>query len=197
MIISSNKNTRAAAQTEPRSDEMTVQNLNETNSKPAESKGNLTGGIILISIGLGLLVFKWFSLEMIFPMILGMVFILAGILNRSAGLLIPGGIIGGVGLGMLAMEYKLFAPMGTTEGGGVFLVAMSIGWFSIILLSKLFTDEPQIWPVFPGTAMAVIGGLIMMGEAGLKMLELLSTYWPLFLVAAGASLLFKWRKTQK
>jgi hypothetical protein len=176
---------------------MTVQNLNETTNNPVDRKGKLTGGIILITIGLGLLIFQWVSLEMFFPLMIGLVFILAGILNRSAGLLIPGGIVGGVGLGIMAMENTWFAPVGTTEGGGIFLLAMSLGWFSIILLSKLFTDETQVWPVFPGGAMALIGGLILMGEAGLQILEVLGTFWPVILVVIGLSLLFNWWKSRE
>jgi hypothetical protein len=176
---------------------MTVQQINTTTEKPADRKGILTGGVILITIGLGLLLFKWIALEMYFPLLLGLIFVMAGIVNRNAGFMIPGGIVGGVGLGVLAVESGWFAAQGTQESGGMFLLAMSIGWFAIILLTKLFTSETQVWPVFPGAAMALIGGLILLGESGLHILEMLGTYWPLILVAVGLSLLYKWWKSAR
>lgn len=172
---------------------MSEQNLTTTGPKP-DSKGNLTTGIILIAIGLGLLIFRLASLEGFFPLALGLGFIMAGIVQRKAGLLIPGGIIGGAGLGIVVMENNWLAPMGSAAGGGVFLLVMSLGWFSITLLSKLFTDETQVWALFPGAGMALIGGLVLMGEQGLQILQVLGTYWPLILVAIGLWSLYGWWK---
>ena len=172
---------------------MSEQNLVNNETKQS-AKGNLTTGIILIAIGVGLLVFRLISLEGIFPLVLGLGFTLAGILKRSAGLLIPGGIIGGAGLGILVMENNWLAPMGSVAGGGVFLLVMSLGWFGITLLSKLFTNETQVWALFPGAGMALIGGLVLMGEQGLKVLEVIGTYWPLILVAIGLRILYGWWK---
>lgn len=176
---------------------MSVENVNVKSTKTGDSKGKLVTGVILIAIGLGTMAMQWIPIGWIFPLVLGLGFITAGILTRKAGLLIPGGIIGGAGLGIVAMENNLFASMGSTESGGIFLVAMSLGWFSIILLSKLFTDETQVWPVFPGGAMLLIGGLVLMGEVGLKILEVLGTYWPVVLVAIGVWMLFKWQRQAK
>ncbi len=175
---------------------MTLQNATTTITKPAR-KGGLTTGIILITIGLGLLVSRWLPIDYLFPLALGLGFIIAGIARRSAGLLIPGGIIGGAGLATLVMENNWFAPMGSVAAGGVFLITMSLGWFAIIVLSKLFTADPQIWPIFPGLAMAIIGALVLMGERGLKILEIAGFYWPLILVAVGLSILYRWWKERR
>lgn len=172
---------------------MSEQKLATPETKPV-SKDNFTTGIILIAIGVGLLVFRLVSLEGFFPLALGLGFTIAGIMKRSAGLLIPGGIIGGAGLGIVVMENNWLAPMGSVAGGGVFLLVMSLGWFSITLLSKLFTNETQVWALFPGAGMALIGGLVMMGERGLKVLEIMGTYWPLILVAIGLWILYGWWK---
>ncbi len=174
---------------------MSEQNLITNETKPA-SKGSLTTGIILIAIGLGLLLSHLVSLEGYGPLVLGLGLIIAGILKREVGFLIPGGIIGGSGLGIVAMENNWLAPMGSEAGGGVFLLVMSLGWFSITLLSKLFTDKTQLWALFPATAMALIGGLVLMGEQGLKVLEVLGTYWPLILVAIGLRILYRWWKAR-
>ena len=175
---------------------MSEQSFTTNETKPA-ARGNLTTGVILIAIGVGLMVFRLVSMEGLFPLVLGLGFITAGILKRSAGLLIPGGIIGGAGLGIVVMENNWLASNGTTEGGGVFLLVMALGWFSITLLSKLFTSETQLWALIPGSVMALIGGLVMMGEQGLKVLEVLGTYWPLILVAIGAWILIGWWKGRR
>ncbi len=172
---------------------MSVQNVS---NKPA-AKNGLTAGIILIGLGLGMLVSHWLSLDLFLPLGLGLIFTIAGILRRKAGLLIPGGIIGGTGLAILVMENNWLAPMGSVAGGGVFLLVMSLGWFGITLFSKVFTDDLQVWPLFPGAGMALIGGLVLMGEKGLKILEILGTYWPLALVAVGISILYRWWKDRK
>ncbi len=175
---------------------MSVQNVSNIVDRPAKKNG-LTAGITLIVIGLGLLASQWFLLAQYIPLGLGLIFTIAGILNRKAGLLIPGGIIGGAGLGILVMTNNWFAPMGSVAGGGVFLLVMSLGWFGITLLSKLFTDDTQVWPLFPGACMALIGGLVLMGERGFQILEVIGAYWPLALVAAGLSILYRWWRDQK
>ncbi len=167
---------------------MSVQN--ET-TKAVDTKGGLVAGSILVTIGLSLLIFKWLSIEMFFPLVLGLVFIAAGIVTRSVGFLIPGGIIGGTGLGIMVMENNVFAAQGSAESGGVMLVSMAVGFLSIILTSKLFTDETHLWPVFPGGALALIGGLVMLGDRGIAALEVLGSYWPLILVVIGLSILVK------
>jgi hypothetical protein len=173
---------------------MSEQNVTTTVTK--STNGRLTTGIILIAIGLGLLVFRLVSLEEYLPLVLGLGLTIAGILRRKAGLIIPGGIIGGAGLGTVVMTNNWLAPMSSVAGGGVFLLVMSLGWFSITLLSKLFTDETQVWALFPGAGMALIGGLVLMGEQGLKVLEVMGAYWPLILVVIGLRILYQWWKAR-
>jgi hypothetical protein len=177
---------------------MTVQNIDSTQKKTEDARGGLTAGIILIVIGLGLLASRFLSLDNLFPLGLGMIFILAGVLKRSAGLLIPGGIISGVGLGIVVTQNGLLAGMGVFDSGALMLLCMAVGWFSIIVLSKLFTDETQIWPVFPGGAMAVIGSLMLMGANGLEVLKFLGSYWPAVLILIGISVMVQaWREQTK
>lgn len=174
---------------------MTIQSNTPTTKKEVDVKGGLTAGVILVTIGLSLLVFNWLSLEMAFPALLALIFVAAGIATRSAGLLIPGGIIGGVALGILATENNWFAAQGTQESGGIMLLSMATGFFSIIVLSKLFSRDTQIWPIFPAGTLALIGGLVMMGANGLAVLEVLGRYWPVILVLVGLSVLVRtWKE---
>jgi hypothetical protein len=65
------------------------------------------------------------------------------------------------------------------------MLAFAAGWFSIVLLSKVFTSEPQWWAIIPGSIMALIGAAVLgVGLAGTT-LEVLNYAWPLGLVALG------------
>lgn len=173
------------------------QNNAFSNETKIGTKNSPTAGIILVGIGLGLLIFQVTNLAMYFPLVLGATFLAAGMLTRKAGLLIPGGIIGGVGLGAVAVDSDWFFPTGAVETGGVILVAMALGWFSITVLSKIFTSETQTWALIPGAIMAFIGGLILMGSNGLRILEIAGKYWPAILVLIGLAILFNWWKERK
>jgi hypothetical protein len=94
------------------------------------------------------------------------------------------------------MESNWLAPMGSVNSGGIFLLVMSLGWFSITILSKLFTDDTQVWALIPATIMALIGGLVLMGEQGLRILQVLGNYWPLILVVIGLHILYRWWKAR-
>jgi hypothetical protein len=177
--------------------EMSEQNVINTQSKNTDTKGALTAGIILVTIGLGLLIFNTFDIGMYFPLALGLVFLIAGIVTRNAGLLIPGGIIGGVGLGTISTVNGWFFPTNSVESGGVFLLFFALGWFLITLLSKLFTSDTQTWSMIPGSVMVVIGGLVLMGERGTNILMMMGKYWPVVLVVIGASILIGWWRDRK
>jgi hypothetical protein len=172
-------------------------NLNVENSKPVAKKNSLAAGIILVAIGLGLLLFQIVGEATYFPLVLGGIFLVAGVATRKPGFIIPGGIISGVGLGAIATMNSWFYPTNSVESGGVFLLFFSIGWFAITLLTALFTAEKHTWALVPGTIMAGIGGLVLMGERGTKILETLGTYWPAILVIIGAAILIKaWRNNK-
>lgn len=175
---------------------MSEQNIVSSETTPSTNRRAPVAGLILIVIGIGMLLSQFLHFEGLFPLLLGTAFLAAGIVRRSNGLLIPGGIIGGVGLGTLATLNNWFAPMGTPEQGGVFLLFFSLGWFTITVLSALVTRETMTWPLIPGGIMALIGGLILMGERGLKILEVIGTYWPVVLVVIGFGILLGWWKNR-
>lgn len=173
---------------------MSVQN---SSNKSTSSKSTFATGIILMLIGVGLLIAQFVSLMAFFPLLLGLIFLAAGVLTRKAGLLIPGGIIGGTGLGILMIDRQWIITENGMERGGLFLIAMSAGWVAITVLSKLFTDETQVWPLFPAAGMILVGALELMGETGLNILQLLGQYWPVILVVIGAGMLINIGRTRK
>jgi hypothetical protein len=153
----------------------------------------MVGGVLLIAIGVLVLLaqnIKVESLGLLFLPALGGLFLIAGIVGRQVGFIIPGGILTGIGLGTIFTQSQQFANPETTQGG-VFFIGFALGWFLITVLSKLFTSETQWWALIPGAIMALIGGGLMLGGAALNVLEFAGRWWPLILVALGLVIIFR------
>lgn len=139
-------------------------------------QGDAEGGAFLLSFALG-----WYSI----------IALTAWFTDETQWWpLIPAGILGGIGAGVVAMN--TFAVRGDAEGG-VFLLSFALGWFSITALSALLTKEPQWWAAIPGTILAVIGAAVLMGGVALQTLEVVSDWWPLALIVGGGWLVWKRR----
>ncbi|HEY0607984.1 MAG TPA: hypothetical protein VGD58_34045 [Herpetosiphonaceae bacterium] len=169
-------------------------------------QGNMSAGLILIGIGLMVFLVNRLELGQLLIPLLGGSFLLWGILARAAGPLVPGGILSGIGLG-IALTSQAGQTMSDDHTGGLFLLGFAAGWFSITLLSTLFTKDRQWWPLIPGGIMAVIGGSILLGgvwlellsvisAAWLSMLSVVGAVWPLGLIALGIFLLWRQRSAR-
>jgi hypothetical protein len=157
-----------------------------------ERREGVIGGIILTVIGTLVLVGQavdtgW--LGGLIPLGLGIIFMSWGILKREAGLMIPGGILGGIGVGIALIGTPLGdLPLLSTlvvDDGAVFMGAFALGWFSITIASALFARETMWWALIPGGIFALIAAGIGLGGAFLSALSLLGTYWPVLLIIAG------------
>lgn len=154
----------------------------------------LMGGIILIAIGVLALLAQLGLLEnlgVLFLPVLGALFLIWGLSTRTFGLVIPGGILSGIGLGIWLLQGPL-ADAAEPVQGAVFMLAFAAGWGLIALLSRITADTPQWWPLIPGGILAAIGGLLLAGETGIRILELSGYAWPVFLIALGLWIL--WRR---
>lgn len=167
---------------------MNAQNSIETNH---QSKG-IVGGVILITLGVLFLIGQVFQVEWYGYFLLGalsLLFLVSGILTRTPGLLIPGGILAGLSLGVWAVQL----PSLTTQmsEGGVFLLCFAAGWLLVSLLSLLI-GKPMWWPLIPGSILGLIGTALVAGGTALTVLQLFGTIgWPLILIAIGAYIIFR------
>lgn len=155
------------------------------------------GGLILIGLGLFFLAnqfidFNWDRVGIYFVPALGAIFLLAGILTRQEGFIIPGGIISGIGWGSVLVTGP-FADTGDVEGG-VFMLAFAAGWALITVLTAVFTHKTHWWPLIPGGIMAIIGAGILFGGIFMRGLTLLGQIWPVFLILLGLFVLFQGMK---
>jgi hypothetical protein len=154
----------------------------------------LFAGIALIGIGALLLVAQfieahWLSL-LILPA-LGAIFLLWGLIARNPGLLVPGGILSGIGLGAYLTSGPYVAATERVQGG-VFMLAFAAGW-ALIVVASLAIGRRQWWPLIPGVIMALIGVALLGGEFGLQILEWAGKLWPLILIGIGLSILLRRR----
>lgn len=162
--------------------------------KTGESRGRIVGGIALILFGLIALVAQFIdigeTLGLLIVPTLGLIFLVWGLLTRQSGLLIPGGILSGIGAGTLLITGPFETASGDVQGG-VFMLAFALGWFLIPILSILFTRDNHWWAVIPGGIMAIIGGGLLFGGVALAALEFLGQIWPVFLILGGILLLLR------
>lgn len=141
----------------------------------------VTAGAILILVGIGLLALQLaegFG-EWIVLLLIGGAFLVAYFLRRSYGLLIPGCILVGLGLGSIGKN--------TIPGVGDFTqIGLGIGFIAIYVIDRIYRNpQTHWWPLIPG------GILIATGIATLSpnLRQLWDKGWPLLLVLAGLILI--------
>ena len=116
---------------------------------------------------------------------LGLGMLVWGSLSHRTGWIIPGGVLSGIGMGILAMEGPWRFP--AADQNGVFLICFAFGWFLIAILTALFTCF-QWWALIPGGIMALIGGSVLVTNGTIRW-EDLNLVYAVILIAIGLVLL--------
>ena len=134
-----------------------------------------TAGVVLVLIGLGFFLVQ--RLESIgnevIMLIIGAAFLVAYFYQKAYGLLVPAGILLGLGVGALLHDRYWWANEGTQLGLGV-------GFLSIYVIARLYQRESHWWPLIPGVILILIG----VPKTAL-IFRFLFDNWPLILVAIG------------
>jgi hypothetical protein len=162
-----------------------------------EDLGKLFLGSILILAGLFMVLANFFKLSIfgiLFLPSLGLLFIIWSIVSKEYELLIPGGIIEGLGLGIVFTN--LLSGFNEPTRGGLFFIGFSIGWFLITLLCKLIFKKTILWPLIPGFLLLIFGFLILLGDKGFKLLQNLNIIWPFILIVVGLIIIFMFFKVK-
>ncbi len=160
-----------------------------------KTRQNYISGAALILIGLFLFTVQYIQSEWLAMGILpglGIIFLAWGMISRNFGLLIPGGILSGLGAGIFLMEGPLSA-MDDMGKGGVIMLSFAAGWALMTLLSRFVGDKFQLWPLIPGAIIGLVGAALLAGGKAVEILNLVGKSWPLGLIAAGLYILL-WRK---
>jgi hypothetical protein len=151
-----------------------------------DMRGGLPG-VILIVVGAALFAVQLLHLDAdVIVLIIGLAFATAFVATRRYGLLIPAGILTGLGTGILLED------LGAT--GEPVVLGLGLGFLAIYAVDRMTsgTREPgHWWPLIPGAILMVIAGAeSTFGEGGARLIE---QGWPILLIAAGAWLLLRGR----
>jgi hypothetical protein len=132
-----------------------------------QRKGQVFAGLAIIGLGLGLWALQSFEnlgAASVYFMV-SAVFFAFYFYKREEGLLIPAGIIGGVGMGNLE-AFRM-------------LLGIGCGFLSITLVAMAYQRKFIGWPLIPGSI------LVLVGMRKLEVFEYLLENWPLMLIGVG------------
>lgn len=144
-------------------------------------------GVILIAVGLTLFAVQLLNLDGdVIVLVIGLVFAVAFAATRRYGLLIPAGIMTGLGTGILLKNVGVM--------GEPVVLGLGLG-FLAIYAADVLTSGANVpgrwWPLIPGAILTIIAAAeSTFGEEGAR---LVTQGWPVLLIAAGAWLLLRGR----
>jgi hypothetical protein len=145
-------------------------------------------GLILIALGIAFLLTQYFDFGPgLFLTLLALVFLIPYAFTCSYGLLIPGCILCGIGIG-LAFERVLARPDVTVSMG------LGLGFIAIFVVQRVVAGASHWWPLVPGGILLLVGLAETMPQAQ----QVLERGWPVILIVIGLGILagqFVVRKT--
>jgi hypothetical protein len=149
--------------------------------------GGWLPGVILIAVGLTLFAVQLLNLDGdVVVLVIGLVFAIAFAATRRYGLLIPAGIMTGLGAGILLEDFGVM--------GEPVVLGLGLGFLAIYagdLLTSGASAPGRWWPLIPGTILTIIAGAeSTFGPQGVRVI---AQGWPIILIAAGAWLLLRGR----
>lgn len=150
------------------------------------------GGVALIIIGALLLFATMTDLgllsELVLP-VLGIIFLVWGIMTSHEGPIIPGGILTGLGVGVLLAQ-EVF-NLSNMDKAGLITLCLGLGFILILPFTAFFTPRRHWWPTIPGSILVVIGIALFIGDNAPEVLSVLGRIWPIGLIIAGIVLLWQ------
>ncbi|MGA9532279.1 MAG: hypothetical protein WBR18_06140 [Anaerolineales bacterium] len=143
--------------------------------------GQLVAGGVLIIIGLGLFALQFTEGlgDSVITFFIGALFLAGYLYRRRYGLLIPAGILMGIGLGNVG-EQAFFSMEGMSS------IGLGIGFLSIYIIGRAYQGSTPWWPLIPG-GILLVTGLASSSDTFAGYMEI---GWPLILVLVGLVLLF-------
>lgn len=138
-----------------------------------------TAGVVLIVVGAAFLLrpkFDYFESEYLL-LLVGALFLGGYLWRRRYGLMIPAGVLLGLGTGQLLQE-------NLGAGTNWELLALGLGFLAIYAVPLLVGSRSHWWPLIPGGVL-VLSAL----EQTEDLVRLLFEHWPLVLVLVGLVLL--------
>jgi hypothetical protein len=153
-------------------------------------RGGWVGGLVLILLGV------IFLIQQINPDLIGgwifliglaLVFLVAYVMTRQYGFLIPGCILLGLGIPVALMEQDIVSD--PTGQGGLVVFGLGLGFVAIWLVDMLVArGRPgAFWPLIPGVILFLVGISILAENE--QWLTDIGQWWPLVLIIIGVWIL--------
>lgn len=147
----------------------------------SERRGRLVAGGVLLTVALLALLrdyLPWSWNGRLALAIMGTGFVVWAALARTAGLLVPGGVMIGVGVGSwLQASYGTAAFLWSLAAGFLLIPALSLALFG--------SRKNSGWAVWPAAGLTFAGVVVAGGTEARAVLGWLREFWP-WLVLAGA-----------
>ncbi len=149
--------------------------------------GGWLPGVILIAVGVTLFAVQLLQLDAdVIVLVIGLVFATVYVATRRYGLLIPAGVLTGLGAGILLEDFGV--------RGEPVVLGLGLGFLAIYgadALSGGARAPGRWWPLVPGSILTVIAGAeSTFGAEGARLIE---QGWPILLIVVGAWLLLRRR----
>jgi hypothetical protein len=146
--------------------------------------------MMLILLGLGWLI--TFALKVAWAPVwlVGMALLFRGACQKSPRPIIVGGIITGTGLAIVSQTGPWMVRLTGPASTGLFLICLSLGWFFIVLVSRLTAPRTEWWPLVPGSIMAITGAACWVFDGRVSTIWLV--LWPLPLIGIGILMISRW-----
>ncbi len=149
--------------------------------------GGWLPGVILIAVGMTLFAVQLLNLDAdVIVLVIGLVFSIAYAATRRYGLLIPAGIMTGLGTGILLEDFGVV--------GEPVVLGLGLGFLAIYAVDALTSGARapgRWWPLVPGAILTIIAGAE--STFGAEGARVIAQWWPILLIAAGAWLLLRGR----
>jgi hypothetical protein len=120
------------------------------------------------------------------------VFLASGYGYKLLGLIIPGGILIGIGPGIY-FAWGATSEVNPLASTGLMLMYFAVGWFLISLFAKLIKNIIIWWPFIPGGIIAVTGFGLYLGGNPDNAAALIGNAGSISIILFGFYLLL-WRK---
>lgn len=149
-------------------------------------------GVILIVVGLMSLAATIWGSSLIGTLILpalGVMFLAWGFWARVPGLMIPGGILTGLGAGILVQQTLLVSASGEVSGG-VVVLGLALGFLAIMPLVRLVGGHTYWWPAIPGGILLIVAVALLLGPGGVGLLQSMEYIWPIAPIVVGVYLIW-------
>src|SRR6266545_6107287 len=141
--------------------------------------GGWLPGVILIAVGVTLFAVQLLQLDAdVIVLVIGLVFAAAYVATRRYGLLVPAGIVTGLGAGILLEDFGV--------RGEPVVLGLGLGFLAVYgadFLDNGARAPGRWWPLVPGSILTVIAAAeSTFGAEGARLIQ---QGWPLLLIGAG------------